>query len=386
MRKAHFYLHTELNKVSESKRRKEHLNVEVDKKGCTELILLKTDMLIPGVNYTFEAEIDYTLYDTPFDNVEELNMLKFNLLKGIIVLVSTKCPPGFQSTPSSNGTVCVCNQILLNRHFKCTITTRGIKAEITYKSPANNYWMGYLGHQLVFSDHCPPHYCNTVNSIMSTSGLRSEDINTTIQCDPNSNRKGLLCSQCTPGTSSQFGSFRCTQCTYAGRLLVPLLAVAGIVLIILLFLFNFTVLQGDIIGIIVFYANIVGIMDEFLLKYSIRPFYIFLALINFGFGFETCFFDGMDEFSKAIIQFIFPFYLIALLIHHHYCCSQIQLEDFQNKICSQEISPSTGHYHAAHIFGAHQCCHLRITVHTHVPYRVWKSSSGLATSAGTGIL
>ena len=228
--------------------------------------------------------------------------------------------------------------MLSNHHFQCIITARGLTAEITYKSSTSNYWMGYWGQQLVFSDHCPSHYCNTVNSTISTTGLTMEDINTTIQCDPNSNRQGLLCSQCTPGTSSQFGSFRCTQCTFAGLLLVPLGAIAGIVLIVFLFLFNFTVLQGDIIG-IAFYANVVGIMDEFLLKYSVRPFYVFLAFINLGVGFESCFFDGMDEFSKAIVHFVFPFYLILLLVIIIIAAHKYNLKIFQMRFVARRSVP-----------------------------------------------
>ena len=281
----------------------------VNSKGCSELFTMKTG--VPGSNYSFKTNIHAIRQSKYGSLILPLAQLAFT--KTIFVDVSTNCPSGFQLSPSNNGTTCDCNQLLSNHHFQCTITVRGIRSAITYKSSTNNYWMGYLGQQLVISDHCPSHYCNTVNSTISTTGLTTEDINTTIQCDPNSNRQGLLCSQCTPGTSSQFGSFRCTQCTFAGLLLVPLGVVAGIGLIIFLFLFNFTVLQGDIIG-IAFYANVVGIMDEFLLKYSVRPFYIPMALINLGFGFETCFFDGMDEFSKAIVQFIFPFYLITLII------------------------------------------------------------------------
>ena len=257
--------------------------------------------------------------------------------KKFIIEVNMNCPTGFQLS-SNNEIVCDCNQVLSNHHFQCTITVRGIRQVITYKSSTNNYWMGYLGQQLVFSDHCLSHYCNTVNSTISTTGLTTEDINTTIQCDPDSNRQGLLCSQCTPGTSSQFGSFRCTQCTFAGLLLVPFGAVAGIGLILFLFLFNFTVLQGDIIG-IAFYANAVGIMDEFLLKYSVRPFYIPLVLINLGLGFETCFFDGMDEFSKAIVQFVFPFYLIALLIIIIIAAHKYNLKVFRIRFVARRSVP-----------------------------------------------
>ena len=267
-----------------------------------------------GENYTVEVIGYSNITNKPlYVQKEHLLQPKMVFQKIVTVQASTNCPTGFQVSSSNNRMICSCSDLLSNHHFQCTIIAKGTIIEITYKSLNNNYWMGYLGEQLVISDHCPSHYCNTVNSTISTTGLTTEDLNTTIQCDPNSNRQGLLCSQCTPGNSSQFGSFRCTQCTFAGLLLVPFGAVAGIVLILLLFLFNFTVLQGDIIG-IAFYANVVGIMDEFLLKYSIRPFYVPLALINLGLGFETCFFNGMDEFTKAIVQFVFPFYLMALLI------------------------------------------------------------------------
>ena len=312
-------------------------NAIVNNKGCTELTLLETD--IPGENYTLRVKVSYTIYNTPFD-INSIDILDLEFLKIRIVQVSPNCPSGFQLSPSNNGTTCKCSQLLSTHGFQCAIVVKGIRSEITYKSSTNNryYWMGYLGQQLVISDHCPSHYCYIVNSTISTTGLTMEDINTTIQCDPNSNRQGLLCSQCTPGTSSQFGSFRCTQCTFAGLLLVPFGAVAGIGLIVLLFLFNFTVLQGDIIG-IAFYANVVGIMDEFLLKYSVRPFYIPLALINLGLGFETCFFDGMDEFSKAIIQFIFPFYLIALLIIIIIAAHKYNLKVFRIRFVARRSVP-----------------------------------------------
>ena len=312
----------------------ERHNAVVNNKGCTELTLLETD--IPGKNYTLKVNVSYALYNTPFEiNYKNILDLKFKIG---IVQVSPNCPSGFQLSPSNNGTTCKCSQLLSIHDFQCAIAVKGMRPEITYKSPTSNYWMGYLGQQLVISDHCPSHYCNTVNSTISTTGLTTEDINTTIQCDPKSNRQGILCSQCTPGTSSQFGSFRCTQCTFAGLLLVPFGAVAGIGLILLLFLFNFTVLQGDIIG-IAFYANVVGIMDEFLLKYSVRPFYIPLALINLGLGFETCFFDGMDEFSKAIVQFIFPFYLIALLIIIIIAAHKYNLKVFRIRFVARRSVP-----------------------------------------------
>ena len=307
-----------------------------DRVGCTSF---EGQLPGGGENYTVEVTGHSDFYYSPSSIKEELYTQPNIVFNKIVTVQASKiCPTGFQVSPSNNRMTCSCSDLLSNHHFQCTIIAKGIIIEITYKSSTNNYWMGYVSEELVISDHCPSHYCNTVNSTLSTTGLMTEDLNTTIQCDPNSNRQGLLCSQCTPGTSSQFGSFRCAECTFAGLLLVPFGVVAGIVLILLLFLFNFTVLQGDIIG-IAFYANVVGIMDEFLLKYSIRPFYVPLALINLGLGFETCFFDGMDEFSKAIVQFIFPFYLMALLIIIIIAAHKYNLKVFQIRFVARRSVP-----------------------------------------------
>ena len=308
----------------------------IDSMGCTSF---EGHLPGGGENYTVKVTGYSEFHNTP-SSIHEVFISRTRIVfnKMVTVQASTRCPTGFQISSLNNRKTCSCSDLLSNHHFQCTIITKGTIIEISYRSSTNNYWMGYLDQQLVISDHCPSHYCNTVNSTISTTGLTTEDLNTTIQCDPNSNRQGLLCSQCTPGTSSQFGSFQCTQCTFAGLLLVPFGAIAGIVLILLLFLFNFTVLQGDIIG-IVFYANVVGIMDEFLLKYSIRPFYVPLALINLGLGFETCFFDGMDEFSKAIVQFIFPFYLMALLIIIIIAAHKYNLKVFRIRFVARRSVP-----------------------------------------------
>ena len=275
--------------VQPSDRKTTHYNTIID--GCTEIPL-------DFRSSTFQLTAKGLLAE---GNVE-LNM-------NVYIQVHNYCPPGMSITWSNNSHMCGCKEGLASHEFDCSIKMDRTHEIITYKSIRTGYWMGYWNGQLVFSNFCPSYYCN---STVLTTGITLEAINTTIQCELASNRQGLLCSECTPGTSSQFGSFRCAQCTFAGLLLIPLGVVAGIVLILFLFLFNFTVLQGDIVG-IAFYANIVSVMDEFLLKYSRRPFYIPLSLINLSLGFETCFFDGTDEFSKAIVQFMFPFYLLSLL-------------------------------------------------------------------------
>ena len=42
-------------------------------------------------------------------------------------------------------------------------------------------------------------------------------------------------------------------------------------------------------------------------------FSVFIAWLNLDFGIETCFFDGMDAYSKTWLQFVFPVYIWVLV-------------------------------------------------------------------------
>ena len=39
-----------------------------------------------------------------------------------------------------------------------------------------------------------------------------------------------------------------------------------------------------------------------------------LSLFNLDLGIETCFYNGMDDYSKMWLQLTFPFYLIIIAI------------------------------------------------------------------------
>ena len=294
--------------------------------GCTELHTF-TPKLKPST-YRFIL-VARSLYD------------EMSVRTAVNIVVTSQCPPGMSISHSSKTDECRCNHILISHGFHCDIKPHeyhDFDNVVTYRSATSHQWLGYWNGLLVLSNYCPSHYCSSDNSSLLTTGVTLEGLNTSVQCDPNSKRQGLLCSQCTTGTSSQFGSFRCAKCTFAGLLLVPFGVVIGILLVVFLFLFNFTVLQGDVVG-IAFYANIVCIMDEFLLKYAPRPFYGTLALINVGFGFEVCFFDGMDEFAKAIIQFLFPFYLFSLVIIIIIAAHKFNLKIFRVRFVGRRSVP-----------------------------------------------
>ena len=61
---------------------------------------------------------------------------------------------------------------------------------------------------------------------------------------------------------------------------------------------------------LVFCANIIGVnRNIFLPVGSPNVFTIFIAWLNLDFGIETCFYNGMDAYSKTWLQFVFPVYI-----------------------------------------------------------------------------
>ena len=61
---------------------------------------------------------------------------------------------------------------------------------------------------------------------------------------------------------------------------------------------------------------------SFLPVESTNPFSIFIAWLNLEFGIEICFYNGMDAYSKAWLQFVFPVYIwvlvgLIILVSHY---------------------------------------------------------------------
>ena len=88
---------------------------------------------------------------------------------------------------------------------------------------------------------------------------------------------------------------------------------AGIVLVLLLFIFNLTVTDGTINGFIL-YVNIISINTPvfFTDLNHLTPTYTFISLANLDLGIQTCFYNGMDDYAKMWLQLAFPFYLIFI--------------------------------------------------------------------------
>ena len=219
--------------------------------------------------------------------------------------LATDCPNGFSLKPDRRGfLICKgCSNFLAKNKFECNFRFQ----HPLYKQ-VENKWMGLHNKTLILADYCPLFYCT---EFLRTNGVYQSDLNTNKQCNPENKRQGFLCSECPEGHSSTFGGFQCRKCQTLWLLLLIIYTLAGPALLAFLFLFNFTIVQGTINGIII-YANVMYLYDDFLQENARGIFYAIISFLNFGSGRNICFYDGMDEFSNAILQYAFPMYLIFL--------------------------------------------------------------------------
>ena len=232
-----------------------------------------------------------------------------------------QCPFGFEKIADR----CQCDHRLQEQFvtMKCNIDEILIIME-------ENGWFGYDDQYLRIHNGCPLNYCSQRENI---SGSSYQDAG----CD--NNRGGILCGRCVADYSVVLGSWKCRKCSHLSRYnfiwLTVVIALAGVVLVVFLFLVKVTVSSGTINGLI-FYANIMSFSG--LLDYqncSLHPILrVFMSWINLDFGIEVCFYQGMDVYQKTWLQFIFPFYIWFLvgviILFCHYSSTVMKLMGMRN--------------------------------------------------------
>ena len=146
----------------------------------------------------------------------------------------SQCPIGF-SLDTSNG-ICICDPKLEEK-------LEGIECRISdesFKLPPLS-WMSRISNEIIYTSFCNFDYC-----LVSESFISLDDPDH--QCLPS--RSGIACGQCAEGLSTVFGTSKCKKCSNVGLLIIPVLAVAGVILVAMLFILNLTVVNGNIIGFI----------------------------------------------------------------------------------------------------------------------------------------
>ena len=79
---------------------------------------------------------------------------------------------------------------------------------------------------------------------------------------------------------------------------------------------NMTVTVGTLNGLI-FYANMVQLSSTHYFQNKIPGLTdilkVFIAWLNLDLGITTCLYRGMDDYTKAWLQFVFPLYIWLML-------------------------------------------------------------------------
>ena len=229
------------------------------------------------------------------------------------------CPPGFMTADTDTDCACVCDTRyeLFSRHIQeCNATTETVVRK-------GQFWITYLNdsddEDSMISPYfiypfCPLDYCQPPS--------RSIPINLNLangsdaQCA--NNRGGILCGNCQTDYSLSLGSSKCIICTnrWHGPLEIILIAsvFAGVILVVSLLVLNLTVAVGTLNSII-FYANIINVNRSVYFNQPHLTFVpVFISWLNLDIGFDTCFYEGMDTYTKTWLQLAFPLYIILLVV------------------------------------------------------------------------
>ena len=232
----------------------------------------------------------------------------------VIQFTTCECPIGFQ--PKAKETTrceCECDSNLEPFITDCVPQTKVLIREGSFWLTNINTIKNPKSYNYLVYPHCPYDYCHPASERV--------DINLNMAGGPDAqcalNRSGLLCGSCQAGLTLSIGSSHCLPCSPQWpAVLVAILIVAflgGIAIVAILLVLNLTVALGTLNGII-FYANIVAAHNSLLLPFSQPNFItIFIAWLNLDFGFNTCFFKGMDAYWKTWLQLAFPAYVIFLV-------------------------------------------------------------------------
>ena len=295
-------------------------NYTVYSKRDYELLLLQTSSL-PVSGYISNESTDHDIFNYKANNIKhqisdynshnqsgciEIDVLTTPIFINITLL--SGCPSGL--ILNHDETTCSCYPVLANNGFNCLVKNKTGLLQWNETVWVNTTFNESHSTGIMYNKFCPLLYCKSGNKMVNI-GIDSSE-----QCA--SNRTGILCGACMDSFSLAIGSSRCIECPNSHNVALLLaFAAAGVLLVFFILALNLTATQGVINGVI-FYANIVWTYKMILFPADIGENYlfiflqVFIAWLNLDFGIETCFFVGLDAYTKTWLQFLFPFYIWAI--------------------------------------------------------------------------
>ena len=231
-----------------------------------------------------------------------------NTVRARIAVETTleECPPGFVLSHEH----CDCEKRLMDEgNITCDINNGTIlRRGNAWIQPIwnNSNYLGFIWHP-----NCPLGYCKSSQEPIHLDFSTPETSDSLCS----ENRHGLLCGACRQNYSLTLHNFSCKVCEDKYLSLLLFFAFAGIALIVFLLTLRVTVAAGTING-LVLYANIVSVNRDIFFPpgiINVYPLTVFLAWLNLDFGIPICFYDGLDAYSYAWLQYLFPVYLWLLI-------------------------------------------------------------------------
>ena len=292
----------------------------IDQSGLAISTLIHTKVYTGNMSETisYETGSNCTSRNFSITPMNIFNQLEFypsnrsgDTIHLIVNITFESCPIGFEQSNVTGE--CICDHRLWQYTNTCSIDK-----EAVLRSAGRTFWLGVSYDNRTFEGYihhryCPFDYCTSESKHVNLN-------NPDEQC--NFKHSGLLCGKCKEGLSLILGSSQCKQCSNSYLALLVPFALAGVLLVILLFLLHLTVAAGTLHGLI-FYANIVAANHHiFFPQSSNNPASIFIAWLNLDLGIQTCFYNGLDAYAKTWLEFIFPVYIWVIVgflvyISHH---------------------------------------------------------------------
>ena len=276
-----------------------HYTIFSMNENLQQMLVLTAQDLYVSEYQDYDRLFIYDLKHAYFASLSVAQTLYYSTNPLYISIFLLPCPPGFYIRSSK----CDCNKLLQQ--------IPGVQCFIQEQTVGRSglVWVGMINDDngtngtLAASQYCPLNYCNKAASNVTLSESDS-------QCWYN--HSGTLCGGCQPGLSLALGSAQCLPCSNDYLALLMPFTLAGPALVGFIKLLDISISQGTING-LVFYANIIHANQNIFLPWrSTHPLTVFIAWLNLDFGVETCFFNGLDAYSKTWLQFVFPLYVWSI--------------------------------------------------------------------------
>ena len=239
----------------------------------------------------------------------------------------SRCPLGFQLTPTPPYK-CICSPLLVTYVYLPAIANTMCNiSKQTIVLPQKRLWFGCYdsattNHSsdcsaLVVTPNCQ-FYCRRANDSEARRQL-VEVMVTDVDSQCSEGHTGIMCGGCKSGYSRVLGgSLECRKdCTNFNAPFIVLGSIASsILIIVLIIVLNLTVSEGTLNGLLV-YSMVIqsprSYFPEMRSTYG-KACWAFISWINFAYGFDTCFFRGMNGYQVVVVFFAQVFYTVFVLV------------------------------------------------------------------------